>query len=493
MRWGVRWLPQRTIFLLDRCLRESYTLFTDFPPALETMSKINNWWRSKSLARQFAWVSSMVVIAGMLVIGSWVSGEIKKTVIQNAASTTALYMDSIVAPHVQELRSQDRLSSQSQSALNHLLEESKLGSMISSTKIWKKGGLVAYSSRESIIGKVYPVTDSLRSAWSGAIQAEFDSLETEENVLERVEGIPFLEIYSPIRDANTGDIIAIAEFYARAETLKKDLFRAQTSSWLIVGLVTVSMIGILSGIVLRGSRTIEVQSRSLQERVEQLTNLRDRIESSSRLSTELNERFLKRVGADLHDGPAQLIGLALLRLDRIKNLSGNEDPEENEELEIVRDALNDALSEIRTVSSGLTLPELETQSLKDGLAKIVSLHEQRTDSKVTKEIHALPEDVNKSIKISLYRLVQEGLNNAFRHAKRSSAKVTAIFEDEAIEVSVTDEGPGFDVTQPADNNSGLGLPGLRERIESIGGSFFIDTSPDGGTTLTARFIIGNTA
>lgn len=421
------------------------------------------------------------------------SGKIETTVIQNAASTTALYMDSIVAPHVQELSESDRLSKLNQTALNHLLNKSMLGSMIASTKIWKEGGLIAYSSRESIIGKIFPVTESLKSAWSGEIQAEFDSLENEENVLERVEGISFLEIYSPIRDASTGNIIAIAEFYAQAESLKKDLFRAKTSSWLIVGLVTISMIGILSGIVLRGSRTIETQSRSLQERVEQLTNLRDRIENSSRLSTELNERFLKRVGSDLHDGPAQLIGLALLRLDRIKNHSENTDALEQQEFQIVRDALNDALTEIRTVSSGLTLPELETQSLKDGLSKIVSMHEQRTDSKVIREIRSLPEDVNKSIKISLYRMVQEGLNNAFRHAKRGTTKVTAFFEDEAIEVSVADEGPGFIVSHPAEINSGLGLPGLRERIESIGGSFLIDTTPSGGTTLTARFVVGNTA
>ncbi|MGI9317736.1 MAG: sensor histidine kinase [bacterium] len=457
------------------------------------MNKIDNWWGSKSLAQQFAWVSSMVVIAGMLVIGSWVSLKIETAVTQNAGTTTALYMDSIVAPHVQELSHNDRLSLENQTALNHLLEESDLGRIISSTKIWKKGGLVAYSSRESIIGKVFPITESLKSAWSGEIHVEFDSLENEENALERVEGIPFLEIYSPIRDASSGNVIAIAEFYAQAESLKNDLFRAQMSSWLIVGLVTISMIGILSGIVLRGSRTIETQSRSLQERVEQLTNLRDRIESSSRLSTELNERFLKRVGSDLHDGPAQLIGLALLRLDRIKNDSSNDSSEENEEFQIVRDALNDALAEIRTVSSGLTLPELETQSLKDGLSRIVSMHEQRTDTIVIKEIHPLPQDVNKSIKISLYRMVQEGLNNAFRHAKRSTTKVTAFFEDEAIEVTVADEGPGFDIPQPTENSSGLGLPGLRERIESIGGSFFIDTNPGGGTTLTARFIIGNAA
>lgn len=456
----------------------------------QEVSNISRWWASKSLVQQFAWLSSMVVIAGMLVIGSWVANQIEKTVTQNTASSTALYMDSIFAPHLQELSLQKSLSKENERALDRLLQESDLGKTISSVKVWKEGGLIAYSSRKSIIGEVYSPTNSLKQAWSGSIQAEFDSLENEEDAHERAAGIPLLEIYSPIREKGTGRVIAVAEFYAHAQTLKADLFKAKGKTWLVVGFVTVSMIGLLSGLVLRGSRTIEKQSHSLRERVEQLSILRDRIESSSRLSTELNEQFLQRIGSDLHDGPAQLIGLALLRLDSVKDGVENTDATEQDNIEIVRGALNDALTEIRDVSAGLTLPELEMQALEKGLSRIVSMHEQRTNTKVHKEIHKLPENINNSIKISIYRLVQEGLNNAFRHARGEQTRVIASFVDETIEITVLDQGSGFDVANTSGTGSGLGLPGLRERIESIGGSFAVKSRPGQGTKLTARFVVG---
>ncbi|NND72995.1 MAG: sensor histidine kinase, partial [Rhodothermales bacterium] len=205
------------------------------------MHDYTNWWKSKSLAYQFALIGSLVVIAGMLVIGSWVSREIQTTVTQNTAASTALYMDSVIAPHLQELRVDDTLSTDSQTSLDNLFRDSNLGKNISSTKIWKQGGLIAYSSRKSIIGERFPVTPSLEKAWSGVISAEFDSLENEEDAIEKTAGIPFLEIYSPIRGQPSGEIIAVAEFYANADSLKRDLFRAQVNTWGVVGMVTLSM------------------------------------------------------------------------------------------------------------------------------------------------------------------------------------------------------------------------------------------------------------
>lgn len=437
----------------------------------------------------------MVLVCGMAVIGSWVAREIEGAVTQNTAASTALYMDSFIAPHLQELGQKNRLSEENQVALDRLLVGTDIGKRIVSAKVWKEGGLIAYSSRKSITGKVFETTPNLRRAWTGVISAEFDSLEDEEDALERSAGVPVLEVYSPIREKFTGRIIAVAEFYERAESLKRDLFHAQLGSWIVVGIVTLTMIGLLSGIVLKGSHTIENQRRSLEERVNQLSVLRDRLERSSRLATELNERFLRRVGSELHDGPAQLIGLALLRLDSIGTSDSNKAPTvpgERNDHEVVRGALDDALKEIRNVSAGLVLPEFDAQTLKEAILKIVSIHEQRTDTTVYKDIGKLPDEINKSIRISLYRMVQEGLNNAFHYAREGRVNVRAHYDGGAIEVEVSDTGPGFDPVAPADTGTGLGLPGLRERIESIGGLFEVCSSPGEGTTLTARFIVGKT-
>jgi hypothetical protein len=449
-------------------------------------------WEAKSLSQQFALVSSVVLLGGMVAIGAWVGDKIETSVTFNTAVSTALYFDSFVAPHVQELATQDRLSQDRQTSLNALLDNTAIGNRVASFKIWKPGGLIAFSSRKSIIGKVFPETENLKLAWAGNITAEFDTLEDEEDAEERLAGVPFLEMYSPIREKLTGRIIAVAEFYEKADMLQQNLFQAKLESWLLVGFVTLVMLSLLFIIVRRGSRTIETQESALKKRILELSDLRNRLKNASKRSTELNERFLRRVGSDLHDGPAQLLGLALLRLDAIRQLvfAAPQIPSsKSEDLDIVTNALKDALTDIRNISAGLVLPELDGLTPTETLTKAASNHEYRTHTRPSLVLDELPTHIGKSILICLYRLVQEGLNNAEHHAPGAACTITARYTDDIIEVEVSDTGSGFDPSIIATSSSGLGLPGLRERIESVGGQFEIRSSNGQGTRLIARFSI----
>jgi PAS domain S-box-containing protein len=217
-----------------------------------------------------------------------------------------------------------------------------------------------------------------------------------------------------------------------------------------------------------------------------------RQESASRRSTELNEQFLRRVGSDLHDGPAQLIALASLRLEAIRQLVAaipKIPASKSEDLDIVQYALDDALAEIRSISSGLVLPELEGLTLTEIFTKAASIHGQRTHTNPGLNLGALPAHIGKSTHICLYRLVQEGLNNAERHAPGATCSISAHCTDNTIKVEVSDTGSGFETETVATSSSGLGLPGLRERIESMGGQFEIRSAIGQGTQLIARFPI----
>ena len=458
----------------------------------QSLLTLRNKWETNSLSKQFALMGSAVLLVGMVIMGIWVAEKIETIVSLNMAVDSALYMDSFVAPHAQGLLSKDILSPEEERKLDALLQDTSIGGRIASFKIWKPGGLIAYSSRKSIIGKSFPPTDNLNLAWKGNVASEFDTLVDEEDAQERASGVPYLEIYSPIREKFTGRIIAVAEFYVKAELFQKILFQAKLQSWMLVGFVTMVMLGLLFVIVHRGSRTIDYQKMALESRVEELSILRNRLKSASRKSTELNEHFLRQVGSDLHDGPAQLLGLVLLRLDALKDLYPAEvdkkDTDQND-FKIVQDALKDALEEIRNISAGLVLPELEGLTLAEVLTKAIKTHELRTGIKIDRHLDRLPSNVNRSACICFYRFVQEGLNNANHHALGAPCEVIAYCTDDMIEVKVTDGGPGFD---PADmgkrnSDSGLGLAGLRERIESLGGKFEIQTSIGQGTVLTAKF------
>ncbi len=115
------------------------------------------------------------------------------------------------------------------------------------------------------------------------------------------------------------------------------------------------------------------------------------------------------------------------------------------------------------------------------------MHESRTGTTVRSNISQLPQDVRSSIKVCLYRFVQEALNNALRHAGGRRQRLQTIYDGSSLEVVVEDSGQGFSVSHDQMFAQGLGLSGLRERVVSLGGEFDIVSSPGEGTRLTARF------
>ncbi|GBF27736.1 signal transduction histidine-protein kinase/phosphatase DegS [bacterium MnTg02] len=456
-------------------------------------SHVQEVWRDFSLARQFVLITSAALTACMFVLGTWVTGEIENGVTQNTASATALYMDSSVAPIVQELSQSDNLSPNSRKALGELLANTELGKRVLSFKIWGRDGLVIYSSLGDIVGKKFKPTDNLKSAWGGDVAAEFVTLNDEEDKFELALGVPLLEVYSPIYKWNSRRVIAVGEFYADATDLNDDLFAVRVQSWLLVVLLTLATITVQWGVVWRGSRTIERQGAVLKRRVADLSSLlrqndelRNRAERATERTAEINEHFLRRVGADLHDGPAQLLGLALLRIDSLKP-QFEQATESKHDIETVRGALSDALKEIRDLSAGFALPEIERLTVKKAFELAVRMHENRTGTAVQSDISQSPQDVRSSIKVCLYRFVQEGLNNAFKHAGGHGQRLQTIYDGSIFEVVVEDCGEGFSLSRDQVFAQGLGLSGLRERVVSLHGEFDVISRPGEGCRLTVRF------
>jgi signal transduction histidine kinase len=220
--------------------------------------------------------------------------------------------------------------------------------------------------------------------------------------------------------------------------------------------------------------------------------LRSQIDDSQSRLAEINDLVLRRVGVELHDGPAQLISFALLRLDGLQPQSAAPNADApHSDLERIRGALQEALAEIRCMAAGLTLPELSRVPPALVLQMAVRNHERRTATSVACEMEGLPEQLPAAIKSCLYRFVQEALNNAYRHAGGRGQSVRARYCAGTIEVEVADTGPGF---EPGGGKTGgrLGLLGMRERVTSLGGTLEIESQPGLGTRLTTRFrVTGN--
>ena len=457
-------------------------------------------WRDQPLVLQFVAAGGAVMLAAMLVIGAWITGRIEDSVVANTASAGALYLESFVSPLSQELAANDRLSEPAVRALDEVFSSTGIGKRIISFKIWKPGGLVAHASNPALIGQRFTPTPALQAAWAGNVTGTFDDLDNDENVTEASLGIPLLEVYSPLHEAWSGKVIAVAEFYEVATDLKSDLADARRKSWLLVAGVFLASGLMLLGIVRAGGRTIARQKALLQDQVtasrsiaEQNAELRARAIGASARATAQAERSLRRVSADLHDGPAQYVALAAMRLDSLVP-----DTEAGrQEATRVREALQTALAEIRAVSRGLSLPELDGLPLAEVARRAVEAHLRPSGRPVALTYSGKQDpEVDDSTRICLYRFLQEALSNSARHAPGADVRVEVVVADR-LTATVSDDGPGFDpdapntrATDTRATEGGQGLAGLRDRAESIGGEVRLQTAPDAGAALKLILPLG---
>jgi signal transduction histidine kinase len=104
---------------------------------------------------------------------------------------------------------------------------------------------------------------------------------------------------------------------------------------------------------------------------------------------------------------------------------------------------------------------------------------------VSLELGALPKQISMPVKITVYRLIQEALNNAYRHAGGAGQQVRVDCESDRMVIEVADQGPGFQIAGGGEWDGRLGLSGMRERVESLGGHFNIDSEIGRGTRIQA--------
>lgn len=460
---------------------------------MEPRAKELSLWKGAPLATQYAIASGAVLVAAAIFVGTVVAGRIEENVVRNSANSTALFMESVLAPIGQQFAESDRLMPGARRALEEIFENTPIGERVISYKIWKQGGKVVEASDPAIIGEVFPVTEGLQAAWNGQVSAEFEALGDAEDAGEQRFDLPLLEIYSPIREYYSGEIIAVAEFYEVHEQLAADLARARRDAWLAVVAAFGGLGILLYLIVLRGSRVIDRQQERLRSQfreLEALSNrnedLRRRARDAAGRSAERADRALRQIGADLHDGPAQQLAFAALGLDSLRDRQASADRQA--EFDRIEGAISDAMAEIRTISRGLSLPDVAEKAPSEIVAMAVEEHCARTGNEVATSLSCdMTGDVPLAARLCLFRFVQEGLNNASRHADAAGMAVALDCVGDRLVLSVRDAGGGI---APDQTPFGLGLSGLRDRVESLGGAFHAGTGRHGGGELRLEFDLG---
>lgn len=473
----------------------------------EKTRSVASLWRSvrrmffpASLASQFMLGATAVVFTLMVVLGYWANSRLERAILTSAGEFGAVYIESFLTRYVQQMTPQGTLPLYVHHQIDSRMHANVDQRQIVTVKIWNRDGFVIYSDQKDSLGQ-HSSSDDLTNAFAGNVVTSYEESENDD-AAEPVEvGVPLVEIYTPLRDHETGEIVAVGEFYQQAESLRAEIHRLETWTWLLVGVTAIPMLGLLHLLVRRGSKRIEAQDLQLRiqlqeanELAAQNARLRRSADKARVDSTRTNETLLGRIGSDLHDGPVQLLSLLILKLGARSGAFAGRDITPDERADSDREIIalaEEIMNEIRTVSAGLSLPELEHLSLSEVVNLAVSRHENLTGTSVETDIGVLPSSVSHPVKICAYRIVQEGLSNAVKHAGGVGQHVAAHSNAEEIELVVSDRGPGMnaqasEVARGATASQGLGLKGMRNRIRAFAGRLDVQSSREGGTRITAH-------
>lgn len=212
--------------------------------------------------------------------------------------------------------------------------------------------------------------------------------------------------------------------------------------------------------------------------------------AASRRLLATSERELQRIVLDMHDGPVQDIFASLSQLQALeRTLAG--DPASGERVRQAVGLLERALAEIRNFIGAFRPPGFERRALGEIIEGLTVQHETLTNQAVEFQIREDLGDCALPTKIAIYRILQEGLANGHRHSGATRQRVSVERRGNAIALTVSDDGRGFDPGRvlASEEDVGVegghfGLRGIQDRVAMLGGTFALESAPGRGTSLT---------
>ena len=224
---------------------------------------------------------------------------------------------------------------------------------------------------------------------------------------------------------------------------------------------------------------------------ELLARIRAKLRSAAADVIHAQEDERQRISADLHDGVAQwLVGARyqVLSIDPLIPKDSSND-KARDALVSVESTLDKSLEEMRRVLMKLRPPDLDrlglSRALAQGFAELVA---DGIDCRIN--CKGTPVPLPSTVEIALYRVVQEALNNVRKHACATKVNLGLQFDEDKVMVKVRDNGRGFDVSHTLDSavsKGHIGLLGMKQRVEMLGGDITIETREGGGTTIAVSF------
>jgi PAS domain S-box-containing protein len=231
----------------------------------------------------------------------------------------------------------------------------------------------------------------------------------------------------------------------------------------------------------------EIRERARLSEVVERSQRQLRLLSQRMITTQEEER--RRIARELHDDTGQRLGALVAELRALEESAA--DPERQEKVHRLRQSAAEMLQDVRVVAQGLHPTVIERSGLGPAIQRLAANFSAAHDIPATVELDGLEncEPFSGALKVGLYRVLQEALNNIVRHGRATRVSIVLLCQPASVRLIVEDDGRGFDpdeVLARAGAETPLGLLGMRERIAQLAGRLQIESSPGNGTTIAAE-------
>lgn len=438
-------------------------------------SAIRSRWRALSIIQQFFAVCAVATFISVIGLGYIVGKHHTQRLIVGVGEIEASFVRELLQPLVTGLEDpQHTLAPSHAQALDNLV--TGLHGKIRSMRIWRLDGRLVYSTEPAEMGRArFPQLPP--DALADKVHVHLDhSLATVTREQDREQICVFTTISHPEK----GAALAVAEVHTEARNLEEALRSARLLFWLALAATAISVGAFLSFLFFGAQMALDKNRKALADsniRMQRLAARSERLRLVSMRAharaAAVSDQASSDLGLNLHDGPLQILTLAILKLSSMPPLPNAQDAKRRE----VQKLLQQTLTEIRDTLNNIILPDIDAMTLNEVIQAAVSRHQLLTGVDVNSRLPPDAPPVSRAIKLTAYRVVQEGLNNGYKHAGGNGQAVEMRLAGVNFEIEISDRGATGAL--PFGGASGLGIHGLRTRVAAMGGYIHLSRQETG--------------
>jgi signal transduction histidine kinase len=243
------------------------------------------------------------------------------------------------------------------------------------------------------------------------------------------------------------------------------------------------LVALTSGLLLAIGSAIDILRLERQERLRyaQLAHNREELQELSARLIDAQETERRSLSRELHDEVGQALGLLLMDVGRLSNQLGA-DARGQEMVQRIKTVAERTVQTVRNMALLLRPSMLDDLGLVSALEWYAREVSRSSETEVEVKADNVSETLPDPLMVCIYRVVQEAVNNAQRHAHAKNVIVELKETDTSLQVLIKDDGSGFD----GKRTRGIGLLGMEERVKRLGGTITIESQPGAGTTIRAE-------